>query len=152
MSTIALDTKTTPQIVADKLAKKHIGAYSIATKEDTHCVLGHCVYGFVETEDESLMYSSDKAGRLRLVRSEKLTPTYKSIRLEPRDSVVRVGGNGQYAGLYVGRETVDGYYELTANIADVIPMRHSYAVEARNRIAFNSQYCYGGKFEVVKIV
>lgn len=146
-----LEQKTSKEVVAAKLGQKHPAAYSISTKEDTHCVLGHTVYGWVETEDEKLFYSTDKAGRLRLVSRDTLTPTYKSVRLEPKDSVVRVAGDGPYAGKYILNETVDGWYNTTENISEASPMRRYYADIARNNIARNAQYCYGGKFEVVTI-
>lgn len=137
--------------VAQRLTEKHPNAYSISTSENTDCVLGHTVYGFVETEDEKLMYSTDKAGRVRLVKRETLNPTYKSVRMQPKDSVVRIAGDGKYAGLYVGKETVDGWYNTTPNHNEVALMRKSDADSACARIAFNAQYCYGGKFEVVTI-
>jgi len=141
----------TQQSLAAHIAKKHPNSYSLTTSENTHCVLGHTVYAFVETEDEKLMYSTDKAGRCRLVDREKLTPTYRSVRMQPKNCVIRVAGEGPYKGLYMLNETIDGWYNTTPNISDAKPMSKWVADQVRSRIAFNAQHCYGGKFEVVAI-
>lgn len=138
---------TTIDTILARLAKRHPINYSITASESTHCVLGHTIYAWVELEDEKLMYATDKAGRLRVVRQETLTPTYKSIRLETADSVVVIRG-GIYDGHYIVRYEGEGWLKTSTNIADVSPMRASYAQEFRNYVAFHAQYCYRGTFAV----
>jgi hypothetical protein len=94
--------------VITRLTKKHPVNYGISASESNHCVLGYTIYGYVETEDEKIMYSTDKAGRLRVCRRETLTPTYKSIRLEQRDSAVVIRG-GKYDGRYIVRHEGEGW-------------------------------------------
>lgn len=141
----------TQQSLAAHIAKKHPNNYSITTNENTNCVLGHTVYAFVETEDEKLMYGTDKAGRCRLLSRDQLNPTYKSIRLQPKDSLVRIKG-GKYDGHYIIQHTGEGWFKTSLNLADANPMRASYANDFRSYCAFHAQYCYRGEFEVVKIL
>lgn len=144
MNTISTDT-----IIA-RLAKKHPVNYSITASESNHCVLGYTIYAYVELQDEKLMYSTDKAGRLRVIRREKLTPTYKSVRLQPHDSAVIIRG-GKYDGQYIVRYEGEGWLKTTTNVEEVKPMRDYYAKEFRNYIDHHVQYCYRGQFEVVNI-
>lgn len=141
--------QSTDNVIAN-LTKKHPVNYGITASESNHCVLGHTIYGYVETEDERIMYSTDKAGRLRVSSRENLTPTYKRIRLEPRDSAVIIRG-GEYDGHYVVRNEGEGWLKTTTDIKEINPMRESYAKEVRDYINVHSQYCYRGTFEVVKI-
>lgn len=141
---------TTIAAVTAKLEKKHPINYSISVSESTHCVMGHIVDGFVETEDEKLHYATDKIGRLRLIRRTKLTPTYKSVRLQPIDHVIRIVG-GAYDGQYYVATKHDGYLNLTHDIAKAHVMRQYTANEVRNYIAFHAQHCYRGTFEIVAL-
>jgi len=145
MSTATIDT------ISARIAKKHPNNYCLSAKESTHCVLGYVIDVFVETEDEDLHYATDKAGRARLVSRRKLTPTYKSIRLQPRDSAVIIRG-GKYDGHYVVRHQGEGWLTTTTDVAEVKAMKAAYAEEVRNYTAFHAQYCYRGTFEVVKII
>lgn len=140
----------TVALISARIEKKHSNYYHLSVSDSEHCVLGYNVDVFIELEDEKIHYATDKAGRLRVCKRERLTPTYKAIRQEPHDSVVIVT-DGPYKGQYICGGGYDGWYNTTTDINAVKKMRHSYAVEARNRIAFNAQYCYGGNFEVVKI-
>jgi hypothetical protein len=144
MSTFTLETVTA------RIAKKHPRNYRISATESTHCVLGYVIDVFVETEDENLHYATDKAGRARLVSRRKLTPTYKSIRLQPSDSAVIIRG-GQYDGHYVVRHQGEGWLVTTTDVAEVKAMKASYAEEVRNYTAIHAQYCYRGTFDVVRI-
>lgn len=137
--------------VIARLTKKHPVNYGISASESNHCVLGFTIYGWVETDGEKLMYSTDKAGRLRVCRREKLTPTYKSVRLEPHDSAVIIRG-GKYDGHYIVRSEGDGWLKTTTDINEVKPMRNYYANDYRNYISHHAQYCYRGTFEVIKII
>lgn len=141
---------TTIAAVTAKLEKKHPINYSIHVSESTHCVFGYVVDGFVETEDEKLHYATDKAGRLRLISRDKLTPTYKSVRLQPVDHVIRIIG-GIYDGQYYIATKHDGYLELTTDISHALKMRRYTANEVRNYISFHAQHCYRGTFEVVAL-
>jgi hypothetical protein len=142
-------TQTIDTIVA-KLTKKHPVNYGITASESNHCVLGHTIYGFVELENEKIMYATDKAGRVRVVKQEALTPTYKSIRKEAHTSAVIIEG-GKYDGHYIVGTEGDGWLKTTTNKSEVKPMRLSYASEFRNYVAFHAQYCYRGAFKVVPI-
>lgn len=137
--------------ITARIEKKHPNNYYLDVSDSDHCVLGYSVHALIELEDEKIYYATDAAGRLRVTKRESLTPTYKSIRLQPKDSVVMVM-DGKYKGQYICGGGHDGWYDTTTDINAVKKMRHSYAIEARNRIAFNAQYCYGGKFEVVKAI
>lgn len=141
--------KHTRDSIAARLAKKHPLHYDITTTESTHCVLGHTIYAWVELEDEKIMYATDKAYRLRVVSVDPVTPTYKSIRLQPKDSAVVIRG-GKYDGQYVVTAEADGWLK-TGSIADTQPMRAAYAHELRNYVAHHAQYCYRGTFEVVPV-
>lgn len=145
MPSFSLDT------VKARIAKKHPHNYRISATESTHCVLGHTVDVFVETEDEDIHYATDKAGRARLVSRRKLTPTYKSIRLQPADSAVIIRG-GKYDGHYVVRHQGEGWLVTTTDVAEVKAMKAAYAEEVRNYTSFHAQYCYRGIFEVVRII
>jgi hypothetical protein len=140
-------THTTATII-DRLAKKHPVHYDISASENTHCVLGHTIYAWVELENEKIMYATDKAYRLRVVRVEELTPTYKAIRLQPKDCAVVIRG-GQYDGQHVIRYDGDGWLKL--GVSTTQPMRAAYAEEFRSYVAHHAQYCYRGTFEVVTI-
>lgn len=137
--------------VVSKLTKKHPVNYGITASESNHCVLGYTVYGFVELEEEKIMYATDKAGRLRVVNREALTPTFKSIRKEAHTSAVVIDG-GKYDGHYIIGTQGDGWLKTSTNKADVQPMRHSYATEFRDYVSFHAQECYRGSFKVVPIV
>lgn len=136
--------------ITARIEKKHPNSYYLDVSDSNHCVLGYSIHALVETEDEKIFYATDSAGRLRVTRRDLLSPTYKAIRNEPLDSVVMVSG-GVYNGQYICGGGHDGWYDTTTDVNAVKKMRHSYAVESRNRIAFNAQRCYGGKFEVVRI-
>jgi C-terminal processing protease CtpA/Prc len=140
--------KPTIAYIIARLAKKHPLNYDISATESTHCVLGHTIYAWVELESQKIMYATDKAYKLRVVSVEELTPTYKSIRLQPKDSVVMIRG-GQYDGKYVTAYEGDGWLK-TGGIPD-IPMKAAYAKEFRDYVAHHAQYCYRGTFEVVII-
>lgn len=141
----------TQSAVAERLAKKHPNNYSLSTSENTHCVLGHTVYGFVETEDEKLMYCTDKAGHLRLVKRDILNPTYKSVRQQPKNCVIQITADGLYKGKYVLRQLCDGFLDLTDNIEEAHTSCDYYAKQIVSRLLHNAQYCYGGKFEIVNL-
>jgi hypothetical protein len=132
-----------------RLAKKHPLHYDISATENTHCVLGYTIYAWVELEHEKIMYATDKAYRLRIVRTEELTPTYKAIRLQAKDRAVVIRG-GQYDGKYILSIEPDGWLKL-GDVSAVKPMRSAYAEETRNYVAHHAQYCYRGNFEVVQI-
>lgn len=136
--------------IIERLAKKHPVNYSIDASESTHCVLGTTIYAYVELEDEKLMYATDKAGRLRIVKRDMLTPTYKSIRQQLKDSAVVIRG-GKYDGHYVQRHQGDGWLITTTDVNEVVSMRLAYAEEFRNYIGFHAQHCYRGAFEVVQV-
>jgi hypothetical protein len=145
MPNFSLDT------VKERIAKKHPRNYHISATESTHCVLGYTIDVFVETEDDNLHYATDKAGRARLVSRRKLTPTYKSVRLQPNDSAVIIRG-GAYDGHYVVRHQGEGWLITTTDISAVKAMKAAYAEEVRNYTATHAQYCYRGTFEVVRII
>jgi hypothetical protein len=140
---------TTDNVIS-KLTKKHPANYGITASESTHCVLGRTIYAFVETVDEKLMYGTDKAGRVRLLRTEKLTPTYKNVRNDPKNSAVIIRG-GKYDGHYIVRHNGEGWLTTSTDSKDVTLMQAYYAQDHRNYIAHNAQYCYRGTFEVVTI-
>jgi hypothetical protein len=137
--------------VVFRLTKKHPVNYGITASESNHCVLGYTIYGFVELEEEKIMYATDKAGRLRVVNREALNPTYKSIRKEVHTSAVVIDG-GKYDCHYIVGTQGDGWLKTSTNVADVQPMRPSYATDFRNYVAFHAQHCYRGSFKVVSIV
>jgi hypothetical protein len=139
-------TPTIDSIIA-RLAKKHPIHYELSAKECTHCVLGHTIYAWVELENEKIMYATDKAYRLRVVSVDPVTPTYKSIRLQAKDSAVIIRG-GQYDGQYIVSIESDGWLKL-GTASEVKPMRRAYAEENRSYVAHHAQYCYRGTFEVV---
>lgn len=144
-----MKTPSLPSIKA-RIEKKHPNNYRVDVKESTHCVLGHIIDIFVETEDEDLHYTTDKAYRVRLVSSQKLTPTYKSIRLQPHDSAVVIRG-GKFDGQYITLIGSDGWLVTTTDISEVKAMRAAYAEENRAYISLHAQSCYRGTFEVVKV-
>lgn len=133
------------------LTKKHPINYSISTSESNDLVLGYIVYGFVETENEKLMYSTDKAGRVRLVRKDTLNPTYKSVRLQPKDRVIKIVGEGPHKGKFVVRQEPDGWLTTTAERNEAPLYRQYDANSIVSRLSFNAQYCYGGKFEAILV-
>jgi hypothetical protein len=141
-------TPTIDMIIA-RVAKKHPVNYGISANENTHCVLGHTIYVFIELEDEKIMYATDKSYRLRVARSEQLTPTYKLIRLQAKDSAVIIRG-GQYDGQYIVSIESHGWLKL-GSASEVKPMRRAYAEENRSYVAHHAQYCYRGTFEVIAI-
>lgn len=137
----------TIDMIIARVAKKHPVNYGISATESTHCVLGHTIYVFIELEYEKIMYATDKSYRLRIARSEQLTPTYKLIRLQAKDSAVIIRG-GQYDGQYIVSVEADGWLKL-GTASEVKPMRAAYAEETRSYVAHHAQYCYRGTFEVV---
>jgi hypothetical protein len=141
-------TPTIDMIIA-RLTKKHPISYEITATETTHCVLGHTIYAWVELEHEKIMYETDKSYRLRVVSVDAVTPTYKSIRLQAKDSAVIIRG-GQYDGQYIVSVESDGWLKL-GSASDVKPMRKAYAEETKSYAAHHAQYCYRGTFEVVSI-
>lgn len=140
----------TIETVTASLTAKHPKYYSLSVKESSHCVIGYSIDAFIETEDEKLHYCVYNAGRLRCVKREKLTLTYKSVRNEPKDSAIIIRG-GKYDGHYMVRYEGDGWLKLSTDVVEVQPMRESDAKEFRNYIARHAQYCYRGTFEVVSL-
>lgn len=142
---------TTIDQVLAKISKKHPVNYSITANESTHCVLGHTIYVFVELEDEKLMYATDKAGRARIVHRESLTPTFKSVRLQPIDHVIQITGDGPYKGHYYAGGEYDGYIKTTTDITKAHKMCHYTASEEAKYWAFHAQYCYGRNFVAISV-
>jgi len=136
--------------ITAKIQAKHANIYYLSVTDSDHCVLGYSVHALVELEEEKIYYRTDAAGRLRVTKRERLTPTYLSIRKQPKDSVVIIRG-GKYDGQYICGGGHDGWYDTTFDINKVVKIRYSYAIETRNRIAFNAQYCYRGTFEIVTL-
>jgi hypothetical protein len=136
--------------VISRLTQKHPINYGISASENTHCVLGTTIYAFVELEDEKLMYKTDARGRLLVCKRETLTPTYKSVRLQPKDSAVIIRG-GNYDGHYVVKHQGEGWLKTTTDISEVTAMSNYDTADWRNYIGFHAQYCYRGQFEVVAI-
>lgn len=137
-------------IITARLTKKHPTHYYLSVSDSQHCVLGYSIHALIELEDEKVYYATDAAGRLRVTKRERLTPTYLSIRKQPYDSAVIIRG-GHYDGHYVVRTQGEGWLITSTNPADVKPMRKAYADEVRNYVAFHAQYCYRGTFETITL-
>lgn len=108
-------------------------------------------YGTVYTDTEELTYKLDAIGRAYRSRVRQLTPTEISVRKQPINTVIQLTGDSPYKGKYYCGTDGDGYLKLTGDINEAHQMREYTAEEVRSYVTFHSQYCYGKKFQTVKV-
>jgi hypothetical protein len=144
MNAILLAAQPAVDAMRSKLEKKYPSAWYIHVS----AMVGG-PYGRVETDDEQIDYEFTKSGALRVSRRRSLTPTEISVRLQPKDRVIQLTGEGPHKGKYVVRQECDGWLTLTSDIAEAPIYRKWDADSIVGRLSFNAQYCYGRKFESI---
>lgn len=135
-------------MMREKLQAKYPNAWDISVS-----AMQGGPYARVETDDEWISYSFDATNKLRVSSRKTINPTYKSVRLEPKDSVVMIKG-GKYDGHYIVKCEGEGYFKTSTNVADARPKAKYDADNFRNYCAFHTQYRYVGevgRFVVVNI-
>jgi hypothetical protein len=85
------------------------------------------------------------------MKKQPLTPTQISVMAQPIDCVIQLVGEGPYKGQYVVYQETDGYLQLTTDVMAAHKLCNYDAQSVRSRLGHNAQFCYGGKFDIVRV-